>query len=151
MHKLSLDSNFPPIRQKKCLIVEAKNRFVKEKVIRLLDIGSIREVKHLEWLANVVIVPKKNSKFRMCVDYKDLNKAFPKDLFPLPNIDQMIDATARHELMSYLDAYFGYNKIKMNPEDQKKVSFKTNFGTYCYNVMPFGLKNTRAIYQRLVN
>ena len=87
----------------------------------------------------------------MCVDYKDLNKACPKDSFPLPNIDQMIDATVGHELMSFLDAYSGYNQIKINSEDQVKTSFITNFGTYCYNVMPFGQKNDGATYQQLMN
>jgi len=110
----------------------------------LLKIGSVIEVRNPDCLANVLVVPKKNNKFCMCVYYKDLNKACPKDLFPLPNIDQMIDATAGHELMSFLDAYSGYNQIKMNPEDREKTSFITNFGTYCYNVMPFGLKNVGA-------
>jgi len=151
MHKLSLDPNIPPVRHKKRHIVEARNKFVKEEVTRLLDIGSIREVKYPDWLANVVVVPKKNNKFRMCIDYKDLNKACPKDSFPLPNTDQMIDATTEHELMHFLDAYSRYNQIKMNPEDQEKTSFITNFGTYCYNVMPFGLKNVGATYQWLVN
>jgi len=151
IHKLSLDPNIPPVRQKKCPIMEARNKFVKEEVTRLLDIGSIREVKYPDWLANVVVVPKKNNKFCMCVDYKDLNKACPKDSFPLPNIDQMIDATAGHELMSFLDAYFGYNQIKMNPEDRERISFIMDFGTYCYNVMSLGLKNAGATYQWLVN
>ena len=87
----------------------------------------------------------------MRVDYKDLNKACPKDSFPLPNIDRMIDATAGHEILTFLDAYSGYNQIQMNPEDQEKTSFVTKYGTYCYNVMPFGLKNAGATYQRLVN
>ncbi|XP_019233822.1 PREDICTED: uncharacterized protein LOC109214370 [Nicotiana attenuata] len=151
VHKLSLDPSIPPVRQKKCVVVEARNKFVGEEVTRLLDIGLIREVKHLEWLANVVVIPKKNNKYCMCVDYKELNKACPKDSFPLPNIDQLIDAMAGHELMSFLDACSGYNQIKMNPEDQEKLSFIINFGTYCYNMMPFGLKNAGATYQRLVN
>lgn len=87
----------------------------------MLDIGSIREIKYSDWLANVVAVPKKNNKFHMCVEYKKLNKACTKDPLPLSNIDQMIDVMARHELMSFLDAYSGYNQIKMNPEDQKKL------------------------------
>nr|XP_016499901.1 PREDICTED: RNA-directed DNA polymerase homolog [Nicotiana tabacum] len=151
VHKLSLDPDFPPVRQKKYLITEVRNKFVKEELIRPFNIGSIREVKYLKWLASVVVVPKKNNKFRMSVDYKDLNKVCPMDSFSLLNIDQMIDAIDGQELMSFLDAYSGYNQIKMNPEDQEKTSFITNFGTYCYNVMLFGLENTGATYQRLVN
>ncbi|XP_019250965.1 PREDICTED: uncharacterized protein LOC109229871 [Nicotiana attenuata] len=96
------------------------------------------------------MVKKKNEKWRMCVDFKDLNKACPKDSFPLPHIDQLIDATAGHELLIFLDAYSGYNQILMEVEDQDKTTFITHQGTYCYKVMPFGLKNVRATYQRLV-
>ncbi|XP_019230417.1 PREDICTED: uncharacterized protein LOC109211339 [Nicotiana attenuata] len=86
----------------------------------------------------------------MCVDFTDLNKACPKDSFPLPHIDQLIDATVGHELLSFLDAYSGYNQILMEEEDQEKTTFITQQGTYCYRVMPFGLKNAGATYQRLV-
>jgi len=87
----------------------------------------------------------------MCADYKDLNKACPKDSFPFPNIDRMIDATVGHVILIFLNAYSGYNQIWMDPDNQEKTSFITKFGTYCYNVMPFGLKNADATYQRLVN
>ncbi|XP_019251114.1 PREDICTED: uncharacterized protein LOC109230032 [Nicotiana attenuata] len=100
---------------------------------------------------NVVVVPKLNNKFRMCIDFKDLNKACLENSFPLLNIDQMIDAKTDHELMGFLDAYSGCNQIRMHTDDQEKISFITNFGAYCYNVMPFGLKNAGATYQRLVN
>ena len=81
----------------------------------------------------------------------DLNKACPKDHFPLPRIDQLVDATSGHELLSFMDAYSGYNQIKMKPEDRESTSFITPRGTYYYNVMPFGLKNAGATYQRLMN
>ena len=87
----------------------------------------------------------------MCTDFIDLNKACPKDNFPLPRIDQLVDATARHELLSFMDAYSCYNQIRMDPKDEEKTSFITSQGLYCYNVMPFGLKNARATYQQLVN
>ncbi|KAK0581993.1 hypothetical protein LWI29_020215 [Acer saccharum] len=87
----------------------------------------------------------------MCVDFTDLNKACPKDSFPLPRIDQLVDATAGHELLSFMDAYSGYNQIRMNKADEEKTSFTTDQSLYCYKVMPFGLKNTGATYQRLVN
>lgn len=81
----------------------------------------------------------------MCVDYKDLNKACPKDSFPLPSIDRMIDVTAGHEILTFLDAYSGYNQIRMNLEDQEKTSFITKYGTYCYNVMSFGPKTQELL------
>ncbi|CAL9026207.1 unnamed protein product, partial [Prunus brigantina] len=87
----------------------------------------------------------------MCQDYTNLNKACPKDSFSLPRIDQLVDATAGHELLSFMDAYSGYNQIFMHPTDREHTAFITDRGLYCYNVMPFGLKNAGATYQRLVN
>ena len=104
-----------------------------------------------EWLANVVLVKKANGKWRLCIDFTDVNKACPKDSFPLSHIDLIVDATAGHELLSFMDAFSGYNQISMDPDDQEKTSFITAQGTYCYRVMPFGLKNAGATYQRLVN
>ncbi|KAK1646114.1 hypothetical protein QYE76_063919 [Lolium multiflorum] len=109
--------------------------------------GFIMEVLHPDWLANPVLVLKKNGSWRMCIDYTSLNKACPKDPFPLPRIDQVIDSTAGCELLSFLDAYSGYHQIPLNPDDQIKTSFITPYGAYCYT-MPFGLKNAGATYQR---
>ena len=87
----------------------------------------------------------------MCVDFTDLNNACPKDSFPLPKIDQLIDSIVRHKLLTFMDAFSGYNQIQMAEEDQEKTAFITSKGLYCYRVMPFGLKNAGATYQRLVN
>ncbi|CAL8120726.1 unnamed protein product [Prunus armeniaca] len=87
----------------------------------------------------------------MCQDYTALNKDCPKDSFPLPRIDQLVDVTAGHELLSFMDAYSGYNQIFMDPADSEHTVFITDRGLYCYNVMPFGLKNASATYQWLVN
>ena len=84
------------------------------------------------------------------MDYMDLNNACPKDSFPLPRIDQIMDASAGHGMLSFLDAFSGYHQIPMHPPDEEKTSFITSHGLYCYNVMPFGLKNAGATYQRLV-
>ena len=100
---------------------------------------------------NVVMVKKNNDKWRMCVDFTDLNKACLKDSFPLPRIDQLVDSTTKHKLLSFMDAFSSYNQIMMDEEDQKKTAFITSQGKDCYKVMPFGLKNARATYQRLVN
>ena len=104
-----------------------------------------------DWLVNVVMVKKANGKWRMCVDFTDLNRACPKDSYPLPRIDQLVDSTTGHKLLSFMDAFSGYNQIKMDEADQEKTSFVTSQGLLCYEVMPFGLKNAGATYQQLVN
>ena len=97
------------------------------------------------------MVKKANGKWGMCVDFTDLNKACPKDSYLLPRIDVLVDSTARHWLLSFMDAFFGYNQIKLDKADQEKTSFVTSQGLFCYNVMPFGLKNVGATYQILMN
>ena len=116
----------------------------------LLKTGFIIEVRYSEWLTNVVVVPKKGGKWRVCVDYTDLNDAYPKDSFPLPCIYKIVDASSRHGMLSFLDAFSGYHQIPMYHLDVEKTAFITPHGLYCYNVMPFGLKNVRATYQRLL-
>ena len=111
----------------------------------------IREVYYPDWLANVVMARKANGKWGMCVDFTDLNKAYPKDSYPLPCIDRLVDSTAGHKLLNFMDTFSGYNQIRMDETDQEKTSFVTSLGLFCYKVMPFGLKNAGATYQRLVN
>ena len=113
---------------------------------KLLKAGFIREVNYPNWISNIALVKKANGKWRMCIDFKNLNKACPKDSYPLPRIDQLVDATLGHELLTFMDAFFGYNQIRKALEDKEKTSFITNRGLYCYRVMPFGLKNTGATY-----
>ena len=90
---------------------------VNDEVDKLLKIGSIREVQYPELLANTVVVKKKNGKDRVCIDFTDLNKACPEESFPLPHIDRLVESTAGNELLSFMDAFSGYNQIMMNPED----------------------------------
>jgi hypothetical protein len=87
----------------------------------------------------------------MCVDFTDLNKARPKDSFPMPRIDQLVDSTTDHKLLTFMDAFSGYNQIVMDEADQEKTSFITSRGLFCYKMMPFSLKNAGATYQRLMN
>ena len=125
---------------------------INEEVGKLLQEDAIREVEYPKWrLANVVLIKKVNGKWWLCIDFTDISSAYPKDSFPLPRIDLIVDATAGHEVLSFMDAFSGYNQISMDPSDQEKTSFVIWQGTYCYQVMPFGLKNARATYQRLVN
>ena len=105
-------------------------------------------VEHPKWLANVIPIPKKDGKVRVCVDVKDLNKANPKDDFPLPHIDLWVDNIAGHSMLSFMDGFSGYNQILMASEDMKKTTFITKWGTYCYRVTSFGLKNVGGTYQR---
>ena len=111
---------------------------IKEEVEKQYNARFLRVVNYLEWLANVVPVPKNDGKVRMCVDFRDLNNASPKDDFLLPHIDILVDNTAGHVLLSIMDGFLGYNQIKMAPKDMEKTSFTTPWGTYCYKVMPFG-------------
>ena len=97
------------------------------------------------------MVKKANGKWRMCVDFTDLNKACPKDSYLFPRIDTLVDSMARNQLLSFMDAFSSYNQIKMEKTDQEKTSFMTSQGLLCYKVKPFGLKNARATYQRLMN
>ena len=111
----------------------------------------IWEVYYSDWLANVVMVKKANGKWKRCAGFIDLNKACPKDSYPLPRIDQLVDSIASHKLLSFMNAFLGHNQIRMDKVDQDKTSFITSQGLFCYKVMPFNLKNAGATYQRLVN
>ena len=119
---------------------------VKSEVIKLKQAGAIKEVFYLQWLANTVVVKKKTGKWRVCVDFTDLNRAYPKDPFPMPRINQLVDATVGHPRMSFLDAFQGYHQISLATNDQEKTAFVTSVGNYHYKVMPFGLKNTGLTY-----
>ncbi|XP_028065914.1 uncharacterized protein LOC114268880 [Camellia sinensis] len=139
-HKLNINPSTRPIVQKiRRSSVEHTEAVIVE-VEKLLASGAIRKVQYPQWLSNTVVVKKKNGKLRVCIDFTCLNKACPKDSFPLPRIDQLVDSTAGHGRMSFLDAYCGYHQIPLFGPDQEKTTFITPRGTYCYKVMPFGLK-----------
>jgi hypothetical protein len=99
-------------------------------------------------VSNIVVVPKKEGKIRVSVDFTDLNRASPKDNFPLPHIDMLVNNAARSPIYSFMDGFLGYNQIKIAQENKEKTTFVTSWGTFCYKVMPFGLKNAGATYQR---
>ena len=120
-------------------------------VDKLIQAKFIKEVQYPTWLSNVVLVKKVNGKWRMCVDFTDLNKACPKDSFPLPTIDLLVDSTVAYAMLSFMDTFSSYNQIRMAEHDQENIAFITDRGLYCYKVMPFSMKNARATYQRLVN
>jgi hypothetical protein len=148
-HSLNVDPSFRLIKQRLQKMSEEKGEGAQNKVKRLLGDGVIREVKYPEWLANTVMVKKANGKWRMCIDFIDLNKACPKDEFPLPIIDSLVDATTSSELMILLDCYSDYHQIWMKKEDEPKTSFITPSGTYRYLWMPEGLKNAGGSFSRM--
>ena len=150
-YHLNVSLSYKPICQKKKVFVPKRDNAIKEEVHKLVTAEFIREVYYRRVHLNAVKVKKANGKQRMCVDFTDLNKACPKDSYPLLRIDQLVDLTAGHQLLSFMDAFLGYNQIKMDEVDQKKTSFITSQGLFFYKVMPFGLKNVGATYQRLVN
>ena len=108
-HRLNVYPFSKPIRQKKRVFAPKRDKAIKEEVQKLITAQFIKEVYYPNWLANVVMVKKANGKWRMCVDFTDLNKACPKDSYPLPRIDQLVDFTAGHQLLSFMDAFSGYN------------------------------------------
>jgi hypothetical protein len=130
-HSLNVDPAIRPRKQKLRKMSDDKAEGARNEVKRLLSVGVIREVTYLEWLANTLMVKKANGKWRMCIDFTYINKACPKDEFPLPRIDSLVDAAATSELMSLLDCYSGYHQIWMKKEDKPKTSFITPSGTYC--------------------
>ena len=123
VHKLNVSPSFPLIRQKKRVFAQEQDKTIVEEVQKLLEADFIREVHYPNWLANVVMVKKANGKWMMCVDFTDLNKACPRDSYPLPLIDTLVDSTTRNQLLSFMDAFLGYNQIKMEKADQEKTSF----------------------------
>jgi hypothetical protein len=150
-HSLNVDPIATPKRQHLRHFADDKQDAIKKELAKLLAAGFIREVFHPEWLANPILVRKKNTnEWRMCVDYTDLNKHCPKDPFGLPRIDQVIDSTAGCDLLCFLDCYSGYHQIAIKEEDQEKTAFITPFGAYCYTTMSFGLKNVGATYHRAI-
>ncbi|XP_074337257.1 uncharacterized protein LOC141674447 [Apium graveolens] len=130
-HRLNVDPTQKAVKQKKRTYAPDRLEAIKQKVGKLLEAGFIEEVQFPEWLANPVMVKKANGKWRMCIDFTDLNDACPKDCYSLPRIDTLIDATATHEMLSFMDGFSGYNKIRMHKDDTPK--------------------NAGATYQRLVN
>ena len=148
VHKIPLEEGCKPVKQKLRRAHPDVWIKVKAKLEKQWNAGFLEVVKYPQWVSNIVVVPKKEGKIRVCVDFRSLNKASPKDDFPLPHIDVLVDNAARSSTYSFMDGFSGYNQIKMAPEDKAKTTFVTPWGTYCYKVMPFGLKNTGATYQR---
>ncbi|XP_059629569.1 uncharacterized protein LOC132272434 [Cornus florida] len=152
-HRLPIKKDFQPYKQPPRRMSSEVMLKIKEEIERLLKAGFIRTVRYVEWLSNVVPVMKKNGKLRVCVDFRNLNNATPKDEYPMPMADQLIDSAAKHEILSFMDGHSGYNQIYLAEEDVQKMAFRCpgSIGTFEWIVMPFGLKNAGATYQRAMN
>jgi hypothetical protein len=121
---------------------------ITQEVKKLLAAGFTKPIQHPWWLSNIIPVKKKNSQICYCVDFRNLNKACPKDESPLPNMDLLSDSAVGHAMFFFMDGFSGYNKIFMSPKDAEKTAFRTPIGNFYYTVMPFSLKNAGATYQK---
>ncbi|GKE90776.1 reverse transcriptase domain-containing protein, partial [Tanacetum coccineum] len=150
-HELKTYPHIEPMIQRKRSITPDRRKVVKEEVAKWLKDEIVKRVRYPSWVANPVLVKKPDNRWRMCIDFKDLNKACPKDLYPLPEIDWKIESLMGFKYKCFLDAYKGYHQIQMAKKDEEKTAFHTNEGVFCYTKMPFGLKFFKATYQRLVD
>ncbi|XP_050238216.1 uncharacterized protein LOC126687702 [Mercurialis annua] len=146
-HYIPTYDDAKPIKQKLRRMKPEWAQKVKEEVEKQIEDGFLEVIDYPEWLANIVPVAKKDGKVRMCVDYRDLNKASPKDDFPLPNIDVLVDAAAEMLWYTCCDGFSGYNQVLTAQIHKAKTSFITEWGTFCYKVMPFELENAGSTYQ----
>uniref|UniRef100_A0A2N9J9Q0 RNA-directed DNA polymerase n=1 Tax=Fagus sylvatica TaxID=28930 RepID=A0A2N9J9Q0_FAGSY len=147
-HSLNVEPGTRPVVQPMRTFHTEVEAQITQEVKKLLAAGFIKPIQHPRWLSNIVPVKKKNGQIRCCVDFRNLNKACPKDEFPLPNMDLLIDSAAGHAMFSFMDGFRGYNQIRMSTRDAEKTTFRTPIGNFYYTVMPFGLKNAGATYQR---
>jgi ribonuclease HI len=152
-HRLPLKSGFRPFQQRARQMKAEVLVEVKKEVEKMLEAGFIRTCRYAEWISSVVPVQKKDGRWRVCVDFRDLNRATPKDEYPMPIAETLINAAAGHKILSFMDGNAGYNQIFMAPEDIHKTAFRVTgaVGLFEYVVMTFGLKNAGATYQRAMN
>ncbi|XP_022007353.1 uncharacterized protein LOC110906547 [Helianthus annuus] len=150
-HRLAILSGIKPLDQGKRSMAPNRRDAVVKEVRKLVEAGILWETKYHTWVSNPVMVKKPDGTWRMRIDFKDLNKAYPKDAYPLPEMDFKVDSLVPFKYKCFLDAYKGYHQIKMSREDVEKTSFHTDIGIFCYTKMPFGLHNAGATYQRLMD
>ncbi|GJV28225.1 hypothetical protein Tco_1384673 [Tanacetum coccineum] len=150
-HRLNIHDGYPQVRQKKRGQVPEQAKAIQAKVQKLVKVGIMREVYYHYWLSNPVMVKKHDGSWRMCMDFTNLNKAYPKDCYPLSKIDWKVESLCGYPFKCFLNAYKGYHQIQMAELDEEKMAFHTPHRVYCYIKMSFGLKNAGATYQRLVD
>ena len=145
-HKLKVSPTSWPVQKKIRRFHPNKQKIIQMEIDKLLIAKFVREFKYPNWLVKMVVVPKKKRRWWVYVDYTNLNDACPNDNFLLPRIDQIVDATTRHGMLSFLNVFSKYHKIPMFQLDEEKTVFVTTQGLYCYRVMLFGLKNVSTTY-----
>jgi hypothetical protein len=151
VHEIKTYPGAKPVQKRLRLVHPHKAAAIKLKVEKLLKAGFIYPVALTEWVSNLVSIDKKGGSICVCVDYRDINKACPKDNFPTPFVDQIVDDCAGSEIFSLMDGFSGYNQINISPEDQHKTTFICPWGTFVYRKLPFGLKNAGATFQRAMS
>ena len=119
-HKLNVNPSFKPVKHKRRSFAPERQKAINEEVSKLLQARAIQEVDYPDWLANIVLVKKANGKWGLCIDFTDVNRACPKDSFPLPRIDLIVNATFDHELLSFMVAFSSYKQIKMDPATKRR-------------------------------
>jgi hypothetical protein len=148
VHEIKTYPRTKPVRQRLRPFHPRKVTSIKLEVEKLLKDVFIYPMALTEWVSNPIPIDKKGGSIRVCVDYRDINKACPKDNFPTPFVDQIVDDYAGSEIFSLMDRFSDYNQINITPEDQHKTSFICPWGTFTYKKLPFGLKNAGATFQR---
>ena len=148
-HRLQLLPHVRPVKQKLRQLHSQWSLKVKEEIQKQFSVRFILVVEYLEWLTNVILVPKKDNKVRVCVNFRDFNKDNAKNDFPLSHIHMLVNSIVSHSLLSFMDGFSRYNQILMALENMEKTVFIIEWGMYCHRVMSFGLKNIGATYQRM--
>jgi hypothetical protein len=146
-HEITTYPDAKIVRQKLHPVNRRKAVTIKVEVEKLRKVDFIYPIHLTQWVSNLVLVNKKQGTICVCIDFRDLNKAYPKDNFPTPFIDQIIDECVGCEVFSFMDGFSGYNQIQIKPKDQHKTTFICPWGTFVYRKMPFGLKNDGETFQ----
>jgi hypothetical protein len=152
-HQLPLKKGFRPFQQQACQMRTEVLEGVKKEIEKMLEAGFIRPCSYAEWISSIVPIQKKDGRWQVCVDFRNLNRATPKDEYLMPVAETLINTTVNHKILSFMDGNAGYNQIFMAPEDIHKTAFRVPgaVGLFEYVVMTFGLKNAGAMYQRAMN
>lgn len=147
VHNIVTNPNAKLIKQKPRCINPAQSLQIKEEIQNLLDAKFIYLIDYPQWVSNVVPISKPKGQIKVCIDFRYFNTTYPKDDFPLPNIDTLVDNTIGYKMLSLMDGFSSYNQIWIAAQDQHKIAFTTPWGTFCQKIMPFGLKNAGGTYK----
>ena len=145
-HMIPLEKDTIPFKQKLRPISPLLFPVIEKEIKKLLDAKIIIPLRYSKWIANLVIVRKKNGEIRLCVNFRKINKCSKKDNYPLPKMEHLLQRVSRASVMSFLDGFSGYNQVFVHPDDQEQTTFTTPWGTFMHIKMPFGLMNARDTF-----